>query len=206
MRIVFVSVDVFTQYVRVRMRSDVQLTIKGVKSVAEALRGFTQPELMSGENQINCEAAGVCSQRVCACCSSSESCCVQLERACCRQTLVSQVPHPSYYRACTCCVARRVVDDTISLLHRFIAVSGCKLDALKGLRFVELPSTLVLQLKRFDLDMDAVMRTGELSYVKLADAVTIPEVLDMSEFLASAGENSHFTVRRPPSSCSCNGP
>ena len=55
------------------------------------LKGFTKPELMSGDNQINCEAA------------------------------------------------------------------GCKLDALKGLRFVDLPSTLVLQLKRFDLDMDAVM-------------------------------------------------
>ena len=37
---------------------DVQLTIKGTKSVGEALQNFVRPEVMDGDNMIMCEALG----------------------------------------------------------------------------------------------------------------------------------------------------
>ena len=37
---------------------DVQLTIKGTKSIEEALQNFVKPEVMDGDNMIECEALG----------------------------------------------------------------------------------------------------------------------------------------------------
>jgi ubiquitin C-terminal hydrolase len=59
---VFVSYIDFigTPHARERQEAfrDVQLTIKGTKSVEEALQNFVEPEVMEGDNMIMCEALG----------------------------------------------------------------------------------------------------------------------------------------------------
>ena len=53
-----------------------------------------------------------------------------------------------------------------------------KFDAIKGLKFKNLPKILVLQLKRFDLDMTTMQR------IKLNDKVTFPEILNMNPYIS----------------------
>jgi ubiquitin C-terminal hydrolase len=56
-------------------------------------------------------------------------------------------------------------------------VCSSKQDALKGLKFKQLPSILALQLKRFDLDYTTFQR------VKLNDEVRFPLVLNMNPYI-----------------------
>lgn len=55
-----------------------------------------------------------------------------------------------------------------------------KNDAIKGLKFKSLPKILVLQLKRFDLDMTTMQR------MKLNDKVTFPEILNMNPYISKS--------------------
>ena len=55
-----------------------------------------------------------------------------------------------------------------------------KRDAIKGLKFKSLPKILVLQLKRFDLDITTMQR------VKLNEKVTFPEILNMNPFISQS--------------------
>jgi ubiquitin C-terminal hydrolase len=62
-----------------------------------------------------------------------------------------------------------------------------KHDAIKGLKFKHLPKILVLQLKRFDLDISTLQR------VKLNDKVTFPEILNMNPYVVQTFEPENST-------------
>lgn len=57
-----------------------------------------------------------------------------------------------------------------------------KCDAHKGLKFIQFPYLLTLQLKRFDFDYNTMHR------IKLNDKVTFPEILNLNSFIKSDSE------------------
>eukprot|EP01129_Flabellula_baltica_P012412 TRINITY_DN5607_c0_g1_i1.p1 TRINITY_DN5607_c0_g1~~TRINITY_DN5607_c0_g1_i1.p1 ORF type:complete len:1164 (+),score=303.45 TRINITY_DN5607_c0_g1_i1:400-3891(+) len=59
----------------------------------------------------------------------------------------------------------------------FCESCDCKVDADKGLSFVDFPYLLMLQLKRFDFDYMTMRR------IKLNDRVSFPEILDMNLYV-----------------------
>jgi len=59
----------------------------------------------------------------------------------------------------------------------FCEKCNSKQDALKGLKFKELPYIMALQLKRFDLDLQTFSR------IKLNDEVRFPQILNMNSYL-----------------------
>ncbi len=62
-----------------------------------------------------------------------------------------------------------------------------KVDALKGLRFKELPFLLCLHLKRFDFNWDTMDR------IKLNNRVSFPFVLDMTKYIPLDHHDSSHT-------------
>ena len=72
-----------------------------------------------------------------------------------------------------------------------------KQDALKGMKFKNLPYILVLQLKRFDLDYETFQR------IKLNDEVTFPLILNMNPYVDGCGvtevdEEEDYTSANKP--------
>eukprot|EP01124_Arcella_intermedia_P013468 TRINITY_DN1987_c0_g1_i1.p1 TRINITY_DN1987_c0_g1~~TRINITY_DN1987_c0_g1_i1.p1 ORF type:complete len:1184 (-),score=304.19 TRINITY_DN1987_c0_g1_i1:63-3557(-) len=57
-----------------------------------------------------------------------------------------------------------------------------KNDASKGLKFIDFPYLLTLQLKRFDFDFQTMRR------IKLNDRVSFPEILDLNRLLSSSSK------------------
>lgn len=57
-----------------------------------------------------------------------------------------------------------------------------KCDAHKGLKFIQFPYLLTLQLKRFDFDYNTMHR------IKLNDKVTFPEILNLNSFIKNESE------------------
>lgn len=84
-------------------------------------------------------------------------------------------------------LARFVAPETMSAAEgNQVMCDNCgrKTDALKGLRFCELPHFLTIQLKRFDYDSRTYRR------VKLNHKITFPVELDMSPFIDGAPPGS----------------
>lgn len=102
---------------------DLQLVIKNISSVEDALRFFGEPEVLSEGNQYFCD---------------------------------------------TC--ARKV-------------------DALKGLRILEMPHLLCLQLKRFDFDWSTMQR------FKLNNRVSFPLLLDVSPYIHSPDQKYPYETK-----------
>ena len=69
-----------------------------------------------------------------------------------------------------------------------------KHDAIKGLKFKSLPKILVLQLKRFDLDITTLQR------IKLNDKVAFPEILNMNPFV----DHNSISPQKHKNSCKIN--
>ena len=65
-----------------------------------------------------------------------------------------------------------------------------KCDAHKGLKFLQFPYLLTLQLKRFDFDYNTMHR------IKLNDKMTFPEILNLNDFIEGAETIEEGVVSR----------
>ncbi len=149
----------------------VSLEVTGKSNVLESLHALVESEVLSGDNAYLCD---VCGKTV--------------RVATWRLVTRGPCPPPRLPHRAQTCLMRHIRAAKRALLRAWVGTLLCRPPAFMGrcaqvetVRrscFNELPNTLVLHLKRFELDFDTMAK------VKVNSKFSFPEVLDLFPFTA----------------------